>query len=249
MSYTIYVLKHPISLKIRYVGATRTPLYERLNTHIADARYNVQGSPKVQWLRALEATGLRPIIQEIDFVASEDTRLVGDTESLWIRRLVAQGHKLLNVRAGGGGLRQQDSSLSQHNFSRWALDNLGRMPDTRIASHEGVSAVTVGNWRRRRNVPCYRGRFPPDPFRDPSVPVPVQIWNAIQIEKEIYREMGILAKLDWECWEARLVDWKKFYEVYSDPEGVRLAQKCDIFLKELLEDKERLRDEIVSLKG
>ncbi len=248
--YTIYVLKDPRTDTVHYVGATQLSLSTRLEYHIADTYYKEKQSPRVRWLRELADVELEPHIIELETSHTRSSREAGDLEQGWIEYFKARGCKLLNVRRGGGGLRQQGSSSYKGNFSRWALDNLGKVPDTRVARHEDKSPATIRYWRLKWGIPRYRGsRYPPNPFADPSVPAPVQIWNSIQIIKENLREYGILTEHIWQYWEAMLVDWKEFYEGYGDQEGIQLAQMCGVFLLKLLEDKERLRDEIVSLKG
>ena len=192
MSYTIYALKDPHTGEIRYVGATHLPLFMRLKFHVGDTSCNDKDSLRVQWLRELAGLGLSPSIEEVEALSTDNPVDVGNKESEWMDHFRELGCDLLNVRDGGAGLHSRDGP------SQWALDNLGKMPDTRIARREDKHPMTVRYWRHKRGIPRFRGSYPPDPFGDSSVPVPIQIWNSIQVMKEICREDKILTNRDWE---------------------------------------------------
>jgi len=99
--FTIYTLKDPRTGAIRYVGATKLPLFLRLEHHMNDIYSDGKVSPRVQWLRDLAGNGLKAEIEAVATVNTVDPREAGDQEQLWIEHFREQGCDLLNVRRGG----------------------------------------------------------------------------------------------------------------------------------------------------
>lgn len=59
----LYVLQHPDTLEIRYVGITMKTLSERLNKHLIDVKNRSYKSPKkVQWIESIISQNKLPII-------------------------------------------------------------------------------------------------------------------------------------------------------------------------------------------
>ena len=57
----IYVLKHPDTLEIRYVGKTIRSLSRRLGNHISNAKGNKHNKHLSNWILSILALGKRPI--------------------------------------------------------------------------------------------------------------------------------------------------------------------------------------------
>jgi hypothetical protein len=95
----IYVLQHPKSGAVRYVGATVSNLPKRLALHLAMMNKNT--SKCAAWLRGLAARGLRPTIQQVTKPVEHWER----AETRYISLYRAQGKHLLNMTDGGRGQR------------------------------------------------------------------------------------------------------------------------------------------------
>jgi hypothetical protein len=63
----IYILSHPITNEIRYVGQT-TDINARFYRHIFDANQNGFKNHRTAWVKSLLNEGLRPNIEVIDVV-------------------------------------------------------------------------------------------------------------------------------------------------------------------------------------
>ena len=88
----VYVLKDDKTNEIRYVGQTRNTLESRLINHIRSAKNNPK-SPVEYWVRELLSNDRAPIIEMLD-----PNGIWFVSETVWIDRLLAEGHKLLNVQ-------------------------------------------------------------------------------------------------------------------------------------------------------
>ena len=64
----IYVLKHPDTLEIRYVGKTVRKLSRRLGNHIANAKGNKHNKHLSNWILSILKEGKRPIIELLELV-------------------------------------------------------------------------------------------------------------------------------------------------------------------------------------
>jgi hypothetical protein len=110
----IYVLLDPLSGAIRYVGGTRKRLNLRLGDHLAD----VGRAPRVRWIQDLVSRGLRPDINLVETVESEDSSAA---ESFWILHYRSLGFDLLNTSDDGRGHSAPHESRPQH-----VRDQIGR---------------------------------------------------------------------------------------------------------------------------
>lgn len=91
---SIYQLKHPITLEIRYVGKTIESLNKRLEKHI----YNRMNNSKVnKWCKKLKDLGLKPLIELIEVCSEENWQ---EREIYWIAFYKKEGN-LLNIALGG----------------------------------------------------------------------------------------------------------------------------------------------------
>jgi hypothetical protein len=87
----IYVLKCPITFKVRYVGKSDDP-YRRYKEHL-----NIKNSAskeKKQWLKKLKKLGLKPILKIINKVPDDYWR---DYENYYISFYLRSGYNLVNA--------------------------------------------------------------------------------------------------------------------------------------------------------
>lgn len=117
----IYVLVDPRTEEVRYVGATRKSLDERLRIHVASAQLATNVAPRYVWLRELAAADVTPEILRIDACDEDDWAAYEDA---WIAYFRESGDDLLNVKSGGGGPR------STAVRKRWTDEQKQRQSDT-----------------------------------------------------------------------------------------------------------------------
>ena len=94
----IYVLKHPDTLEVRYVGKTVRSLSKRLGNHIANAKGNKHNKHLSNWILSLLREGKKPIIETIEECTYD---IWQDREMFWI----SQFNNLINLTDGGDGCR------------------------------------------------------------------------------------------------------------------------------------------------
>lgn len=92
----IYILKHPDTNEVRYVGKTVRSLSRRLGNHIANAKGNKHNKHLSNWILSILAFGKRPIIELIEEVSSSVWQ---EREKYWI----TQFPNLINLTEGGDG--------------------------------------------------------------------------------------------------------------------------------------------------
>lgn len=97
MKISIYVLKHPITFEIRYVGKTSNKLNDRLSSHIWEARKSGRKNRRIAWIKSILNLELRPIIEEVDF--AETNEEANRKERHYISTL----QNLVNSQPGGDG--------------------------------------------------------------------------------------------------------------------------------------------------
>ncbi len=97
---SIYVLKHPITKEIRYVGKTIRPIQERLKEHIYLGKTSVKLNHRINWTRSLLNEGLTPEIEEIDFCPWCESQ---SKEIYYIKFYKDLGCDLVNETDGGEG--------------------------------------------------------------------------------------------------------------------------------------------------
>lgn len=97
----IYVLKHPITDEIRYVGKTVKLLHERLHNHIYEATKRYKPNYRCNWIKSLVNQGLKPLIEEIDNCTWENS---SELEIYYIQYYKSIGCKLINLTNGGEGI-------------------------------------------------------------------------------------------------------------------------------------------------
>ena len=92
----IYVLKHPYTLEIRYVGKTVRSLSKRLGNHIANAKGNKHNRHLSNWILSILKENKRPIIELIEEC---EYSVWQEREKFWI----SQYDNLINLTNGGDG--------------------------------------------------------------------------------------------------------------------------------------------------
>ena len=94
MKVYIYVLKHPVTLEVRYVGLTRFPV-KRLNNEI-----NYPHTKHLRnWVNSLKIQGLNPSMEVIE--ESEEGAVCDAAERKWIAEMKSRGCRLINFTNGG----------------------------------------------------------------------------------------------------------------------------------------------------
>src|SRR5208282_2401004 len=91
---TVYVLRDPSTLEIRYVGVTKKSLGVRLSQHVWAAKNSGQ-SHVAHWVGAL---AVRPMIEAVEKDCSRSR------EIFWIKHYRALGARLTNLTDGGEGV-------------------------------------------------------------------------------------------------------------------------------------------------
>lgn len=94
----IYVLKHPDTLEVRYVGKTVRSLRRRLGNHIANAKGNKHNKHLSNWILSILKENKRPIIELLEVCSY---KIWQQREQYWIK----QFPNLINLTDGGDGCK------------------------------------------------------------------------------------------------------------------------------------------------
>ena len=113
----IYVLKHPNTLEVRYVGKTVRSLSRRLGNHIANAKGNKHNKHLSNWILKIIAEGKRPIIELLEEC---EHSVWQEREKYWI----SQFNNLINLTIGGDGC--EGFTHKQETIERLREVNKGR---------------------------------------------------------------------------------------------------------------------------
>ncbi len=140
--YLIYVLKHPITKEIRYVGVTTKSLNQRLSQHICSKKRI--GTKVSKWIKNLSNFKLKPIIELI-----EDCNINNweDREKYWITKFP----NLLNQHEGGKGIiiNRNKTSIERSALAHMTpiiqLDKSGKFVKKWNSIKEAAEYYTVGN--------------------------------------------------------------------------------------------------------
>lgn len=125
--YSIYKLVDPRDDLPHYVGRT-TSLAGRLSQHLNNT---VGKSKKEKWISELKASGLVPLMEEVEKVVGEE-KAAAAREVYWIQHFKKQGMPLTNVRGVSDNQR----------FTFWILKSL-KKAFLNLAKDEGVSHVEL----------------------------------------------------------------------------------------------------------
>jgi len=99
----VYVASALGTDEIRYVGITTKTVRERRTQHLK-AAHSGRKTPFYDWLRTWESDE-DVHFRSVELVMSDELEDLGAAEQYWISSLKAQGHRLLNLTAGGLGPR------------------------------------------------------------------------------------------------------------------------------------------------
>lgn len=97
--FVVYIIKHPETLEIFYVGQTRS-LARRALQHIKVAAHRRRDHWTMKpiyisgWILSLLALNMLPVFEVVEHCQGEDEALAA--ESRWIEKLTAEGADLLN---------------------------------------------------------------------------------------------------------------------------------------------------------
>lgn len=133
----IYVLKHPISNEIRYVGKT-TNLKLRLQSHIDYSRSKRKQRPVSDWINSLLVNGTKPAIEQID-VCSEENWV--EKERYWIA--VFKSKRLLNLTEGGESNTGYRYSQELKEVRRRAREGVALKEETKEAISKSLNKMVV----------------------------------------------------------------------------------------------------------
>ena len=114
----IYVLKHPDTLEVRYVGKTVKRLCQRLGNHITNAKGNRHNKHLSNWILKLLSEGKRPIIEQIDECKQSVWQ---EREKYWI----SYYPNLINLTIGGDGC--EGFHFSEEAREKWRQAVIGKM--------------------------------------------------------------------------------------------------------------------------
>lgn len=115
----IYLLKHPETNEIKYVGKTTKSLNDRLKDHLSAKNK----SHKTSWFLSLKKLGLIPIIELIEEVNNSNWQ---DREIYWIDFYLKQGYNLCNHTKGGDG--RNGEKFSEETKKKMSEVRLGYKP-------------------------------------------------------------------------------------------------------------------------
>lgn len=132
----IYVLKHPITNDIRYVGKTKQKLYKRLYGHIRYSTTTKKSNHNTNWINSLLKENLYPIIECIEKVEESNWQ---EREKFWIQYYKDKGIKLTNILEGGQGAYGGDNTA-------WFKGRKHSEETKRIISIKNKQKIKTKSW-------------------------------------------------------------------------------------------------------
>ncbi len=130
---SIYVLKDPRDLMVRYVGQTVQKLVVRLRKHLTDPCVCY----RTNWLNQLKLAGLVPLIECVEIVPENQW---SEAERRWIKHFKQLGCSLVNGTDGGGGML----GLSPSSATRLKLSTATKKQFSSVKARKAVSRVHKG---------------------------------------------------------------------------------------------------------
>jgi group I intron endonuclease len=122
MNYVkIYALVEPITLQVKYIGKTRQDLKKRLTAHLCESRNS--NTKKNTWLKSLKKKGLKPKIEELDFVLESEWEF---WEKYWISQFRTWGFELKNTDDGGKGQSSEFMKKNNPMFKKECRDKMAK---------------------------------------------------------------------------------------------------------------------------
>ncbi len=140
----IYTLKDPITHAIKYIGKTKVSLNKRLKGHIDECllKTKPRKSYKINWIKNLLKQNLKPIIEELDTIESEDWEWL---EQYWISQFKNWGFKLTNMTDGGEGNKNQIFSEETNIKRSKALLGIKFSQERKNNISKGLTGKTVSD--------------------------------------------------------------------------------------------------------
>ena len=146
MQYYFYTLTADSAPdKIRYVGVTTRTLNQRMCGHKYNAIHdNKRNQPVHKWMWSVMQKG---DTISIHFLDECDEALWEDREKYWIQYYKDQGHKLLNIQAGGRGvitkaMRNIDGIQRSINAHKKAVCQIDPKTLQLVATYDSVKSAT-----------------------------------------------------------------------------------------------------------
>jgi hypothetical protein len=127
MNWIIYVLKHPRTGEVRYVGWTNKKPHVRLNGHLSEATQRGR-THKQRWIRSLVCIGLHPVIEPIESGSGDGWF---EAERRWIVFYRANDARLVNATDGGEGVVGWGTFEQRRAVSRVAQKHANMTPELR----------------------------------------------------------------------------------------------------------------------
>jgi GIY-YIG catalytic domain/NUMOD1 domain len=131
--YTLYVLKDPETLEIKYVGITTKSLRERLSGHMKESKRYTHRY-KCKWVNSLTERGLKPLIEHLEFCTEDNWE---EREKFYIKDFKEKGYKLTNTDEGGRGICLK----SRNNISKKKIVYKYDLEGNFLNEHESVTAA------------------------------------------------------------------------------------------------------------
>lgn len=141
-SRVIYVLRHPVTMDIRYVGVTARTIERRLYEHVYHStapNYHAQSRRSI-WIRSLAKEGLKPIETVIKEVINGESWQ--DCERSIIAQLRADGVRLVNGTDGGEGVSGRIWSPNEEQRKRMGAAQIGKKASAETKAKRSASLKT-----------------------------------------------------------------------------------------------------------
>lgn len=148
--YIIYALSDPRTEEPRYIGKSSSGLI-RARSHMYPSSLIKKDNPyKNNWLRKLKKLGLKPIIEIVEELPSEEN--AGDAEKFYIAYFRYLGFRLTNLTEGGEGKggytvsEKTKKKISATQGGRPFLDEKGNVYHTKREAADSlyVSPINIG---------------------------------------------------------------------------------------------------------
>ena len=150
MEIYIYILQHPITKEIRYVGKTNNPKM-RFQNHV-NIRHN-EHSHKRNWINSILQQKLKPEMIIIDVVNENDWRF---WERYWILQFRIWGCNLINHSAGGNGLSLGNQTSYKKGQKPW---NWGTAKIKILQGNRGKTPNNIKNQFRKGDIPWNKNKI------------------------------------------------------------------------------------------
>lgn len=156
--WIVYGLFDPTTNAIRYIGQTSYKVHHRLARHLYEAKHQQVCDAKREWILALLAGGLRPVIRSLEIAASESDAHAGEDRQ--IQLWMSEGASLLNETNGGPGSRGR--VLRASTKAKIGEANRGREGGFKGRFHTPEAKAKVGDANRGRPNPMKGKKHAPE---------------------------------------------------------------------------------------